>query len=141
MNVPQSAPRNDTWSDGLGAPYPEPVTQEPRDSIERHLIYSRLIEAAATVAKLREATGLPVVDMVCIMPFDGGPEQPGVWIVLPTEDERHAAWVDRARIAAHVKSLLVEGGYPPTAAETARVSLASRERIDEYAAKGWDYFR
>lgn len=117
------------------------MTREPRDSIERHLTYSRLIEAAATVAKLREATGLPVVDMVCIMPFDGGPEQPGVWIVLPTEDERQAAWVDRARIAALVKSLLVAAGYPAAAAETALVSLASKERVDEYAAKGWDYFR
>jgi hypothetical protein len=120
--------------------YAAPVTREPRDAIERQT-YSRLVEEAASVARLREATGLAVVDMVCIMPFDGGPDRPGIWVVVATEGERHAAWIDRARIVDSVKSLLIAGGYPSAAAQTALVSLAAQETIDKYASKGWDFFR
>lgn len=88
---------------------------------------------------LAALTGLPVVDVWDIASFTGDPDEPFIWLIVPTPNEIP----DRPRrleAQEKVRDLLRDLGYPASGAATAVVSITSAVDIAE-AGGPLNYFR
>ena len=94
--------------------------------------YVKQLHKLASVDRLRAATGLGVVDVETFASFSGGPDLPGIYLVVETEAERHDALKHLQEIEAQVRNLLAAHGWPPEHARTALVNVASREQIKAF---------
>ena len=83
-----------------------------------------------SVARLRAVTGLAVIDRETFASISGGPEDPGVWLIVRSEQERLEATRAMKFITAQVRDLLQVHGWPEGPAQTAIVNVASQESID-----------
>jgi hypothetical protein len=97
--------------------------------------YLRQLARIATSKRLSAATGLKVVDVEVTSPFDGGPQEPAVFLILNTERERIDASRSGPAVAEGVRRLLADGGYPTEHALTAYVEVVSREQIKAAGGK------
>jgi hypothetical protein len=102
--------------------------------------WRQVLGQIVTVASLARVTGLPVVDFEYWAAFNGSPFEPSVWVIVDRDADRVAAKASAIEITSGVRGLLVEGGYPADAAQTAIVAVASQEQIREKGGK-FNFFR
>ena len=110
------------------------------EGVEGGVGWRQVLGQILTLASLARVTGLPVVDFEYWAAFNGSPVEPSVWVIVDRDADRLAAKASAVEITAGVRRLLVEGGYPADAAQTAIVAVASQEQIREAGGK-FNFFR
>jgi hypothetical protein len=93
-----------------------------------------------TPAALSAATGCEVIGTFQILGFGGRPEAAAFWLILPTEQQRHLAWLRRAEVTDRVRDLLIADGLSATSVTDISVALCSQEGIDAAGGPA-SYFR
>jgi hypothetical protein len=97
--------------------------------------YLKQLGKIATAKALALATGLRVVDVEVSTPFDGGPQEPAIFVIVETEVERTGAAEIGHSVVEQVHRLLSDGGYPLEHARTAYVEVVSRQQIQAGGGK------